>query len=831
MSDSKDFTVTYTEVSSPFEGLSGIGSLGVEGPPMMPMDPYAYVVAAFQAPPSPDYVPGPEEPEQAPPLPKFVPDPVYPEFMPLEDEILPTEEQPLPAADSPTADSSRYIPKSDHVEDPKEDPADYLVNRDDDDDEEESSGDEVDDEEEDKDEDEEEHPASADSIPPPPVHHTTARISILVQSPIPFWSEAEIDRLLAIPSPPPSPLSPWSSPLPQIPSPPLPAESRSTIYFPFTTIECTTIRDTTTSTIPLPTSSLTLLLPSTSHSVDVPEVTLPPRKRLCIALGTRYKVGESSSAATARPTGGFRVDYGFVATLDDEIRRDSERGRRMTEFVTTVRQDTDEIYVRLDDSQDDKVLMSGVGTAGIVCRIAGSRPHTTDTASRESGTKKTTGSTPATKTTTTTSVIDAQLKALIDQGVANVLVVRNADRCRNGEDIHDSGMGARRQAPPARECTYQDFMKCKPLYFKGTEGVVELTQWFERMETVFRISSCTVENQIKFATCTLLGSALTTAQRGEIKKLEAKLWNLKVKGTDVVSYSQHFQEMALMCARMFPEESDKVERYISGLPDMIHKSVMASKPKTMQNVIEFTTELMDKKFSSFAERQAENKRKFEDTSKNNQNQQQNKKQNTGRAYTAGSGEKKPYGGSKTLCSKCNYHHDAQGHFKRECPKLKNNNLGNPIGNGNAPAKVYAVGHTGTNPGSNVITGTFLLNNRYASILFYTGADRSFVSTAFSSQIDITPTTLDNYYDVKLADGRIIGLNTIIRGFTLNFLNHPFNIDLMPVELGSFDVIIGMDWLAKYKVVIVCAEKIVRIPWGNETLIVRSNGSDLGNKTR
>ncbi|GKC64610.1 putative reverse transcriptase domain-containing protein, partial [Tanacetum coccineum] len=121
--------------------------------------------------------------------------------------------------------------------------------------------------------------------------------------------------------------------------------------------------------------------------------------------------------------------------------------------------------------------------------------------------------------------------------------------------------------------------------------------------------------------------------------------------------------------------------------------------------------------------------------------------------------------------------------------------------------------------------------RYASILFDTGADRSFVSTAFSSQIDITPTTLDHYYDAELADERIIGLNTIIRGCTLNFLNHPFIIDLMPVELGSFDIIIGMDWLAKYHAVIVCAKKIVRIPWGNEMLIVHGDSSDQGNETR
>ncbi|GJU91831.1 putative reverse transcriptase domain-containing protein [Tanacetum coccineum] len=367
------------------------------------------------------------------------------------------------------------------------------------------------------------------------------------------------------------------------------------------------------------------------------------------------------------------------------------------------------------------------------------------------------------------------------------------------------------------------------------------------MESVFHISNCTVENQVKFATCTLHSVALTW-------------WNTHVK---TVGHDAAY-------GRMFLEESDKIKKYVGGLPDMIHRSVVASKPKTMQEAVEIATELMDKKIRTFADRQTENKRKQDN---NQQQQPQNKRQNTGRAYAAGTGEKKLYGGSKPLCPKCNYHHDgpcapkchkcnrvghlardcrspanantannqrgtgtgqkptcyecgAQGHFKRECPKLKNNNnRGNPAGNVNAPAKVYAVGHAGTNPDSNVVTGTFLLNNRYASILFDTGADRSFVSTAFSPQIDITPTALDHYYDVELADGRIIGLNTILRGCTLNILNHPFNIDLMPVELGSFDAIIGMDLLVKYQAIIVCAEKIVRIPWGNKTLIVHGDRSN------
>ncbi|GJT82972.1 putative reverse transcriptase domain-containing protein [Tanacetum coccineum] len=244
---------------------------------------------------------------------------------------------------------------------------------------------------------------------------------------------------------------------------------------------------------------------------------------------------------------------------------------------------------------------------------------------------------------------------------------------------------------------------------------------------------------------------------------------------------------------------------------------------------------MDKNINTWAERQADNKRKSDDTARNNQNQQPNKRQNIGRAYAAGNGDRRPYEGPRPLnppnvntganqrvCFECG----AQGHFKRDCPKLKNNNnRGNRVGNAKAQAKVYAVGNAGANPNNNVVTGTFLLNNRYASILFDTDADRSFVSTAFSSRIVITPTALDHDYNVELADGRIVlGLrNTISRGCSVKrarVLNHPFNIDLIPIELGSFDVIIGMDWLAKYHVVIVYAEKIVCIPFGDKILIIR-----------
>ncbi|GJR44688.1 hypothetical protein Tco_1312791 [Tanacetum coccineum] len=221
--------------------------------------------------------------------------------------------------------------------------------------------------------------------------------------------------------------------------------------------------------------------------------------------------------------------------------------------------------------------------------------------------KRATRSTPAATPATTTTVTNAQLQAMIDQGVTTALAARDAIRSTNGEDSHSSGTGVKRNERVTRECTYPDFMKCQPLNFKGTEGVVELTQWVEKMETVFRISKCYVENQIKFSTCTLLENALTWwnshyCPRTEIKKLKVELWDLKVKGTDVIGYNQCFQELALLCVRMFPEESDKIERYVGGLPNMIHGSVVASKPKTMQEATEIATELMDKRIRSFADR-------------------------------------------------------------------------------------------------------------------------------------------------------------------------------------------------------------------------------------
>ncbi|GJT91363.1 putative reverse transcriptase domain-containing protein [Tanacetum coccineum] len=177
----------------------------------------------------------------------------------------------------------------------------------------------------------------------------------------------------------------------------------------------------------------------------------------------------------------------------------------------------------------------------------------------------------------------------------------------------------------------------------------------------------------------------------------------------------------------------------------------------------------------------------------------------------------------------------KGHYRSNFPKLKDQNRRNKAGNkngvGKARGKAYVLGGGDANPNSKVVKGTFLLNNHYTSMIFNSDADRSFVSTTFSNLLDITPDTLDVSYVVELANGRISETNTVLTGCTLGLLGHPSNIDLMPVELGSFDVIIGMDWLANHHAVIVYDEKIVRIPYGDEVLIIQGDRDGKGEKSK
>ncbi|GJT14954.1 reverse transcriptase domain-containing protein [Tanacetum coccineum] len=232
------------------------------------------------------------------------------------------------------------------------------------------------------------------------------------------------------------------------------------------------------------------------------------------------------------------------------------------------------------------------------------------------------GQNTPTNNTNPNNMTPETVQAMIDQAL-----LRNSTY---GDGSHSSHGDNRRNVQTARPCYYADFMKCQPLNFKGTEGVVGLTRWIERMEAVFNISSCAIENQVMFATCTLLDAALTWWNgqirtmgpeaytmtweglkkkmtdkyypQGEIQKLEIELWNLKVKGNDVPSYTQRFQELTLICTKFCANETEKINKYIRGLPDNNYGNVKSSKPKTLDETIELANDLMDQKLRTYAEK-------------------------------------------------------------------------------------------------------------------------------------------------------------------------------------------------------------------------------------
>ncbi|GKB00828.1 putative reverse transcriptase domain-containing protein [Tanacetum coccineum] len=399
------------------------------------------------------------------------------------------------------------------------------------------------------------------------------------------------------------------------------------------------------------------------------------------------------------------------------------------------------------------------------------------------------------------------------------------------------------------------------------------------MEMVFHISNCTKKNQVKYATCTLLDNVLTWwnthkrtigidaayamtwtklmklmtevyCPRNKIQKMETELWNLTVKGNDLTAYTRKFQELVLLCTRMVSDEEDKVERFIGDLPYNIQGKVIAAELTRLQEAIHIANNFMDQKLKGYA-RSVKNKRRFDNNPRDNRGQQsafkrQNVRgQNVARAYTTGNNEKRGFVRPLPYYNKCKLHHGGPctrapvvnqsgivcyecgrlGHYRKDCPKLRNQNRGNKTGNNEATTKAYAIRGGGGSPNSNVVMGTFLLNNCYAYMLFDSGVDRSFVSFTFSALLDVAPSTLDTSYVIELVDGRISKTNVILRGCRLRLLGHPFDIDLMPVELGSFDVIIGMDWLARYHAVIVCDVKIIHIPYGDETLIIQGDDCD------
>nr|GEW66076.1 reverse transcriptase domain-containing protein [Tanacetum cinerariifolium] len=300
-------------------------------------------------------------------------------------------------------------------------------------------------------------------------------------------------------------------------------------------------------------------------------------------------------------------------------------------------------------------------------------------------------------------------------------------------------------APIAQECLFASFMKCGPTQFPGTECVVGLVRWFEKMENTFEISECTEVRKVKFATATLHDRALTW-------------WNSQIAtlGREVANARSWAEVKQMMTDEFCP--SEEVQR----LED----------EQRHLKLREMNIDVYTERFNELA----------------------------------------------VLCPDAvpNEKKRERGHKSSECPKKADQRGRNMQG------QTYVIRNAEHNQGPNVVTGTFLLNNRYATVLFDSGADKSFVDIKFSHLIDIKPVKLNSSYEVELADEKVVSTNSVLKGCTLNLLDHLFKIDLMPIELSTFDVIVGMDWLVERDALIMCSRKEVHVPYKNKTLVVKSD---------
>ncbi|GJR36896.1 reverse transcriptase domain-containing protein [Tanacetum coccineum] len=464
------------------------------------------------------------------------------------------------------------------------------------------------------------------------------------------------------------------------------------------------------------------------------------------------------------------------------------------------------------------------------------------------------------------AMTQAAIKKLVTDSVTAALEAQAATMASASNPNRNTNLTG---TPAVKTGNYKEFISCQPFYFNGTEGAVGLIRWFERTESVFSHSRCAKENKVTFATGTLTDDALSWwnayaqpmgieqanqitwtelkrlltnkyCPRTEIRKMEEELYNLSVKGNDLKPYVRRFQELTVLCPNMVPNTDKLLEAFIGGLPRSIEGNVTASKPQTLEEAINIAQRLMDQ-VTKHAPMQvsSDNKRKFDDRRTfNNSSRSNNNYRKTNNHYNKTEGKKlvepmlllhqktvghlskncqnkKPATGSNQLlvtvvCHACG----EKGHYTNQCRKT----------NINAQGRAYMLKDRNAQQDPNVVTGMFLLNQHLVKVLFDSGADRSFISISLASKLKILSITIDTFYDIEMADGNLVSTNTVIKGCTLTLLNQPFEIDLMPIKLGSFDVVIGMDWLSKYHAKILCDEKVVHIPINGETLIIRGDRS-------
>ncbi|GKB59824.1 reverse transcriptase domain-containing protein [Tanacetum coccineum] len=392
---------------------------------------------------------------------------------------------------------------------------------------------------------------------------------------------------------------------------------------------------------------------------------------------------------------------------------------------------------------------------------------------------------------TSTSKAPAMTQAAIRKLVANSVTAALEAQAANMAKTDNTTRP--REAPIARKCSYKEFMSCQPINFKDCKvkfatGTLtkEALSWWNSFAQPIGIEEAYKITWVEFKKLLIK----KYCPRTEVQKMEDEFYHLTVKGNDLKAYVRRFQELATLCPTMVPDSEKMMEVFIEGLPQSIEGNVTASKPQTLEEAINIAQRLMDQVTKHTpVQVSSDHKQKFDDrrTFNNNNYRPCTVKCNTCNKVghlTKNYRNKGPATRSNLLpvtvtCHACG----EKGHYANQCRKTTNNN---------AQGRAYMLRDRNAHQDPNVVTGMFLLNQHLARVLFDSGADKSFVSISLASMLNIPPITIDTFYNIEMADGNLVSTNTVIQGATLTLLNQPFKIDLMPIKLGSFDVVIVME---------------------------------------
>ncbi|GKA69317.1 putative reverse transcriptase domain-containing protein, partial [Tanacetum coccineum] len=331
-------------------------------------------------------------------------------------------------------------------------------------------------------------------------------------------------------------------------------------------------------------------------------------------------------------------------------------------------------------------------------------------------------------------------------------------------------------------CSYKEFLACNPKEYDGKGGDVVLTRWIEKMESVQDMNGCSIDQKVKYIVGSFVGKALTW-WNSQIRTISQEFVNHVMVGVGHAAYTDRFHELARLVPHLLTLESRKIKRYISGA-------------------------LADEAIRNGSIKKVEKRGNVGEPSKDKNGRDDKKRTRTENAFATtanpigrentGLGPSVPPATPTMHPSACPRLNRAQGPEGNHTNQVTSNNA-------------FMLGAEEARHDPNIMKGTFTLNNHFATTLFDSGADYSFVSTTFIPLLDIDPSELGFRYEIEIASGQLVEIDKVIKGCKLEIEGHVFDIALIPFRHGSFDVILGMDWLSNHKAEIICHEKEVRIP--------------------